>query len=172
MSTVDCLLRGWAAARFQGLALLRGGLFGLGGLGGGGGRAGGLGFSAGGGGGGGGGFAWEVLRGLPGPGGLNPQLDSRISLSAHPSHPNLPRLAQHGVFAAQVSVRRRDCSHSRNPDRIEHPRCGFEEQQLVQGGQGDAELGGAQPIADPDPRDVCRVHFHLMTGDTSVHKMR
>ena len=39
---------------------------------------------------GGGGFAGEVLRGLPGVGGLNPQLDSRISSSAHPSHPNSP----------------------------------------------------------------------------------
>ena len=39
---------------------------------------------------GGGGFAGEVLRGLPGVGGLNPQLHSRISSSAHPSHPNSP----------------------------------------------------------------------------------
>ena len=61
-----------------------GGLFGLRGFGGGG-RAGGLGFSA-----AGGGFAGEVLRGLPGVGGLNPQLHSRISSSAHPSHPNSP----------------------------------------------------------------------------------
>ena len=60
----------------------RGGFLGCVGLGGG--RAGGLGFSAG------GGFVGEVLRGLPGVGGLNPQLDSRISSSAHPSHPNSP----------------------------------------------------------------------------------
>ena len=61
-----------------------GGLFGLRGFGGGR-RAGGLGFSA-----AGGGFAGEVLRGLPGVGGLNPELHSRISSSAHPSHPNSP----------------------------------------------------------------------------------
>ena len=77
------------------------------GLGGGGAKAGGLGFSA-----GGGGFAGEVPRGLPGVGGLNPQLDSRISSSAHPSHPNSPRLAQQGVFAGHVSVRQRERSHS------------------------------------------------------------
>ena len=62
-----------------------GGLFGLRGLGGGG-QGRGFGFL----GGGGGGFAGEVLRGLPGVGGLNPQLHSRISSSAHPSHPNSP----------------------------------------------------------------------------------
>ena len=73
-----------------------------------GGRVGGLGFS-----GEGGGFAGEVLRGLPELGGLNPQLDSRISWSTHPSHPNSPRLAQQGVFTAQVSVRQRDRSYSR-----------------------------------------------------------
>ena len=38
----------------------------------------------------GGAFAGEVLRGLPGVGGLNPQLHSTISSSAHPSHPNTP----------------------------------------------------------------------------------
>ena len=68
-----------------------GGLFlgcvGLGGGGGGHGR--GFGFL---GRGGGGGVAGEALRGLPGVGGLNPQLNSRISLSAHPSHPNSPSL--------------------------------------------------------------------------------
>ena len=97
---------------------MRGGLFGFGGFGGGGGAGRGVWFCRR----GGGGFAGEALRGV---GGLNPQLDSRISSSAQPSHPNSPGLAQHGVFAGQVSVRRRDRSHSRNPDRIEHPRCGL-----------------------------------------------
>ena len=64
-------------------ASLRGPLLGFGEFGGGHGR--GFGFL-----GGGGGFAGEALRGL---GGLNPQLNSRISSSAQPSHPNSPRLA-------------------------------------------------------------------------------
>ena len=85
---------------------------------GGGGTAGRLGFSA-------AGFAREVLRGLPGVGGLNPQLDSRISSSAHPSHPNSPSLAQQGVFAAQVSVKRRERSLSHSPERMAHPRWGL-----------------------------------------------
>ena len=93
-----------------------GGLFGFGGFWGGG-RAGGSGLSAGGGGG-----AALLGRRCKGVGGLNPQLDSTISSSAQPSHPNSPRLAQHSVFAAQVSFRRQDRSHSRNPDTIEHPR--------------------------------------------------
>ena len=59
---------------------MRGGLFGFGG-----GRVGGLGLSA-----GGGGFAGEALRRV---GGFSPQLDSRISSSAQPSHPNSPRVA-------------------------------------------------------------------------------
>ena len=54
-----------------------------------GGRARGLGFPAK----GGEGLDEEVLRGLPGMEGLNPQLDIRISSSTHPSHPNTPRHA-------------------------------------------------------------------------------
>ena len=45
-----------------------------------------------------------------GVGGVKPQLNSKISSSAQPSHPNSPRLAQHGVFAAQEFVRRWDRS--------------------------------------------------------------
>ena len=41
----------------------------------------------------GGGFAGVLLRGLLGVGGLDPQLDSKISSSAHPCHANSPRLA-------------------------------------------------------------------------------
>ena len=78
-----------------------------------------------------------------------------------PLPPHSPSLAQHGVFAAHVSVRRQERSHSRTPDRMAHPRLGVEEQQLVQGGHGDGELGGAQPVLDADPRDVRRVHFQL-----------
>ena len=89
---------------------MRGGLFRFGGCGPG--QGGGFGFL-----GGGGGVAWEELRGLGG--GVNQQLDNWISSSAKPSHPNSPRLAQHGVFGAQVSVRRRDGSHSRKLDKIE-----------------------------------------------------
>ena len=59
----------------------RGSFLGCVGLGGG--RAGGLGFSAG------GGLCWGGAAGAAG-GGLNPQLDSRISSSAHPSHHNSP----------------------------------------------------------------------------------
>ena len=94
------------------------GFLGLVGLGGGGGAGQGVSVSRR----GGGGFARKVLRRL---GGFNPQLHRRISSSAQPSHPNSPRLAQHGVLAAQVSVRRRDPSHSRNTDTIEDPRCGL-----------------------------------------------
>ena len=68
------------------------------------------------------GFAGEALRGL---GGLDPQRDSRISSSTQPSHTNSSTLAQHGVFAAKVSVGRQDRSYSRNPDRLEHPRGGL-----------------------------------------------
>ena len=78
---------------------LGGGVF-LGAVGLGGATAGGLGFSAG------AAFAGEALRGLAGVGGFIPQLDSRMSSSEHPSHPNSPRAAQQGVLAAHVSVRR------------------------------------------------------------------
>ena len=81
-------------------------------------RAGGLDFSAG------GGLRLGGTAGAGG-GGVNPQLDSKISSLAKPTHPNSPSEAQHGVFAAQVSVRRRDCSYSRKLDKIEHPRCGL-----------------------------------------------
>ena len=60
--------------------------------------------------------AGEGLRGLR-P--VNPQLDSKMSSSTQPSHPNSPSPAEHGVFAAELSVRCRNRSHSRNPDKIE-----------------------------------------------------
>ena len=121
----------------------------------GGGTAGGLGFSAG------AGCAGVPLRGLAGVGGFIPHLDIRVSSSEHPSDPNFPRAAQQGVLAAHVSVRRRERSHSRSADKMAQPPLGFEQQQLVQGGQGDAELRGAQLVPDADPRDVRRVHFHV-----------
>ena len=85
--------------------------------GGGGGRAGGLGFSA-----GGGGLCWG---GAAGARGVQPTTGQQDLLVRRVLPPQLTRLAQHGVFAAQVSVGRRYRSHSRNPDRIEHPRCGL-----------------------------------------------
>ena len=80
------------------------------------------------------GFAGEALRGLAGVGGFIPQLDIRVSASEHPSHPNSPRAAQQEVFAAHVSLRRRERSHSRGPDRMAHPRWGLSSSGLVQGG--------------------------------------
>ena len=96
---------------------MQGGFLGCLGLGGG--TAGGLGFSAR------AGFAGEALRGLARLWEFNPQLDSRISSSAHLCHPNYPRLARQGVFAVHVSVTQRERSHSRSPDRMAHPRLGL-----------------------------------------------
>ena len=53
------------------------------------------------------------------------ELDNRIFSSAQPFHPNSPRLAQQGVFAAHVSVRRRERFHSRSPERMAHPLWGL-----------------------------------------------
>ena len=72
----------------------------------------------------GGGFAGEVLRELLRVGGLNRQLDRRISSSAHPSHQNSLRLAKQGVFTAHVSLKR-ERSHSRSPNKMAHPRWGL-----------------------------------------------
>ena len=47
------------------------------------------------------------------------------------------------------------------PGQDRAPPLRVEEQQLVQGGEDDAELGGAQPVADANPRDVRRVHFQV-----------
>ena len=94
-------------------------------------------------------------------GGFIPQLDSRLSSSEHPSDPNSHRAAQQGVLAAHVSVRRRERSHSRSPHRMAPPRLRVEQQQPVQGGQGNAQLRGAQLVPDVDPCDVRRVVFHV-----------
>ena len=86
----------------------------------GGGTAGGLGPSA-----GGGALLGRRRGGWLGLGGFNPQLESKLSSSAHSSHPNSPRLTHHGVIAAHVSVRWQERSHSRSPDTMAHPRWGL-----------------------------------------------
>ena len=134
------------------------------GSGGGGGTAGVLGFSAG------SGFAGEALRGLAGGGGFIPQLDSSMSSSEHPSHPNSTTLTQQGVFAAHVSVRAGALP-------VPHPRqdgaipLGVEQQQLVKGGNK-AMLNSAVPNLYRMRTPATSVGFTSTstTCDSAIHK--
>ena len=60
-----------------------------------------------------------------------------------------------------MSVRRRERSHSRSPDRTAHPRCGLRRSSWYTADMAMLNSGGAQAVPDVDPCEVRRVHFHV-----------
>ena len=94
-----------------------------------------------------------------------------MSSSAQRSRPSSPRLAQLGVFVAQVSECRRDRSHWRDADKIEHARCGLRGNRWYRGERPQVYAANYSPWQMRTPATSTEFTSASQIRDTTVHKM-